>query len=204
MCGTSIQAAKTAKLLGVVFDQELRWKDHVQKAIQRATRAVSAMSGLRHLRPAQMRQLYQACIAPVVDYASTVWHNPQKDVMHLRALGPVQREALVRTLSAFKTVATQTLEVEAFVPPTRLRLKQRSQNAVTNLYTLPYDHPIQSVLARTERCAVAKGTMARLPLVHTLKTMDLVQTRQLEKIDPRPIEPWSSAKLDLGSHRRRR
>jgi len=196
MCGTSIQAAKTAKLLGVVFNQELRWKDHVQKAIQRATRAVSAMSGLRHLRPAQMRQLYQACVAPVVDYASTVWHNPQKDVMHLRALGPVQREALVRTLSAFKTVATQTLEVEAFVPPTRLRLKQRSQNAVTNLYTSPHDHPIQSVLARAERCAVAKGTMARLPLVHILNTMDLVRTRQIEKIDPRPIKPWSSVKLD--------
>jgi hypothetical protein len=26
--------------------------------------------------------------------------------------------------------------------------------------------------------------------------MDLAQTRQIEKIDPRPIEPWSSPKLD--------
>lgn len=108
----------------------------------------------------------------------------------------MQREALIRTLSAFKTVATQTLEAKTFVPPTRLRLKQRSQNAVTNFYTLPHDHPIQSVLEHAEMCAVVKRTMARLPLVHTLKTMDLAQTRQIEKIDPRPIEPRSSAKLD--------
>lgn len=190
MCGTRLPAAKTAKLLGVVFDQELRWKDHMQKTIQRATRAIFAMSGLRHLRPAQMRQLNQACVTPVVGYASTVWHNPQKDVMHLRALGPVQREALVRMLSTFKTVATQTLEVEALVLPTRLRLRLRSQNTVTRLYTLPSDHPIRSVLKRAENSSVAKGTMARLPLVHTLRTMDLARTQQIETIDPRPAEPW--------------
>jgi hypothetical protein len=30
MNGTIINASEKAKLLGVVFDQELRWKDHIQ------------------------------------------------------------------------------------------------------------------------------------------------------------------------------
>jgi hypothetical protein len=96
----------------VVFDQELRWKEHVQQAIKRAIKVSIALGGLRHLRPEQMQQLYQACVTPVVDYASTVWHDPLRDKTHLRHLNTVQRTTLIRILSAFRTVATTTLEVE--------------------------------------------------------------------------------------------
>jgi len=84
MDGQVIRAGPVAKLLGVLFDQELRWKDHVQRAVKQATVATLSMSGLRHLRPAQMRQIYQACVLPKLEYASTVWHNPLKDKMHLQ------------------------------------------------------------------------------------------------------------------------
>lgn len=57
-----IQPKETAKLLEVIFGQELRWKQHVQQAVKRANKVAIAICGLRHLRPAQMRQLYQACI----------------------------------------------------------------------------------------------------------------------------------------------
>ncbi|EED11822.1 conserved hypothetical protein [Talaromyces stipitatus ATCC 10500] len=144
--GTTIKASTTAKLLGVVFDNELRWKPHVQQVLKRATRVNTALGGLRYLRPGQMRQLYQACVTPIVDYASMVWHSPTKDKMHLRALNTVQRSALIRILSAFKSVATATMEVELFTLPTRLRLRQRAQITIVNLLTLPWDHPIQGKL----------------------------------------------------------
>ncbi|CDM34662.1 hypothetical protein DTO012A8_7600 [Penicillium roqueforti] len=100
--GTAVTPSPTAKLLGVTFDQELRWKEHVQQLIKRATKVTVALGGLRHLRPEQMRQLYQACVTPVVDYASTVWHDPLRDKTHLRHLNTVQRTSLVRILSAFR------------------------------------------------------------------------------------------------------
>lgn len=109
MNGKTIKTSSEAKLLGVVFDQELRWKQHVQKVVQRATKAALNMGGLRNLRPTQMTQLYQACVVPQLDYVSTVWHNPNKDKMHLRSLNSVQRTALLKILSAFRSVATQTL-----------------------------------------------------------------------------------------------
>ena len=94
------------------------------------------------LRPEQMRQLYQTCVAPVVDYASTVWHDPLRDKTHLRHLNTVQRTLLIRILSAFRTVATSTLEVEAYVLPTHLRLRHRAQRTIARLHTLPRDHPV--------------------------------------------------------------
>ncbi|EED11752.1 hypothetical protein TSTA_109310 [Talaromyces stipitatus ATCC 10500] len=92
-----------------------------------------------------MRQLYQACVTLIVDYASTVWHNPLKDKIHLRMLGTVQRTTLICILSAFKTASTAALEVEAYVLPTNLRLKQRAQIVAARLSTLPEDHPGQTI-----------------------------------------------------------
>jgi hypothetical protein len=60
------------KLLGVMFGRELRWKEHVQQAIKHVIKIIIILSGLRHLRPDQMRQLYQACVTPVVDYVLIV------------------------------------------------------------------------------------------------------------------------------------
>lgn len=119
----------------MIFDQDLRWKEQVQQVIKRATKVNIALGGLRQLRPEQMRQLYQACVAPLVDYAATVWHNPLKDKTHLHQLGTIQRNELIRILCAFKTVPTSTMEVEAHVLPTHLRLRHRAQNAITRFHS---------------------------------------------------------------------
>lgn len=44
--GTAVRSSPTAKLLGVVFDRELQWKEHVQQAIKRATKTTIALTGL--------------------------------------------------------------------------------------------------------------------------------------------------------------
>lgn len=192
MNGKVIEPSTTAKLLGVIFDQELRWKEYVQQTIKRATKVNIALSGLRQLRPEQMRHLYQACITPVVDYASTVWHNPLKDKTHLRLLGTIQRSALIRIFSAFRTVATSTLEVEAHVPPTHLRLRHRAQRTITRLHTLPCDHPIWSALLRAQKRRDNIRSYSRFPLAEALKNMDLERLDRLEAIDPRPLPLWRS------------
>jgi hypothetical protein len=111
----------------------MRWKDHVQQGVKQATKKIIALSGLRHLRPEQMRRLYQTCVTPAIDYASTVWHDPLRNKSHLRLLETVQRTALIRILSAFQTVSTDALEVESHILPTHLRLKQRGQTVAAPL-----------------------------------------------------------------------
>jgi hypothetical protein len=171
MNGKTTKPADTAELLGVIFDKEMRWKEHVQQAVKRATRVNIALGGLRHLRPEQMRQLYQACVTPIVDYASTVWHKPLRDKIHLRTLGTVQRTALIRILSAFRTVSTPALEAEAHILPTHLRLKQRAQIVAACLSTLPKDHPAHSVVARAATRSAHLKPGHWFPLAETLRTI---------------------------------
>ncbi|ODM17236.1 hypothetical protein SI65_06911 [Aspergillus cristatus] len=42
----TIEPSPTAKLLGVIFDHELQWKEHVQQAIKCATKVTIALAGL--------------------------------------------------------------------------------------------------------------------------------------------------------------
>ncbi|KAI3014160.1 hypothetical protein CBS147347_11515 [Aspergillus niger] len=199
-----ITPSTTAKLLGVIFDHELRWKEHVQQAVKRATKVNVAIGGLRQLRPEQMRQLYEACVTPVVQYASTVWHDPLRDKTHLRQLRTVQRTALIRILSAFRTVATSTLDVEAYILPIHLRLRHRAQTTITQLHTLPRKHPIREVLLRARRRRGNVGSHARFPLAETLKTMNLERLDDLEMIDPAPQPPWRTeafSKIDIATNR---
>ncbi|KAK9847031.1 Endonuclease/exonuclease/phosphatase [Penicillium brevicompactum] len=202
--GTAVSPSPVAKLLGVNFDQKMRWKEHVQQAIKRATKVIVALGGLRDLRPEQMRQLYQSCITPVVDYASTVWHDPLRDKTHLRHLNTVQRTSLVRILSAFRTVATATLEVEAHIFPTHLRLRYRAQRTIANLHTLPREHPIWETLSRAQKRKNNIGSYARFPLAEALKSMNLERLNELETIDPQPLPPWRLdpfVKIEVGSDR---
>lgn len=190
MNGKVIKPADTAKLLGVIFDTEMRWKEHVQHAVKQATKRIIALSGLRHLRPEQMRQLYQACVTPTIDYASTVWHDPLRSKTHLRLFETLQRTALIRILSAFRTVSTDALEVESHMLPTRLRLKLRAQTTAARFNTLPDDHPVRGIMKRAMERSTHIYSMARFPLAETMRTMDLRRLQALETIDPRPLAPW--------------
>jgi hypothetical protein len=87
MNGKAIQPSTTAKLLGVTFDHELRWREHVQQVVKRATKINIALGGLRQLRPEQMRQLYEACVTPIIEYVLTVWHDPLRDKTRQRSSG---------------------------------------------------------------------------------------------------------------------
>ncbi|KAI9035843.1 reverse transcriptase [Aspergillus affinis] len=137
-----------------------------------------------------MRQLYQACVTPIIDDASTVWHNPLRDKIYLRLLETVQRTALIRILSAFRTVSTVALEVESYMLPTHLRLKQRGQTVAARFSTLPEDHPVHEVIKRAKERSTYTGSGARFPLAEKLRTMDLRRLLALETIDPKPLAPW--------------
>ncbi|OGE47478.1 hypothetical protein PENARI_c043G02462 [Penicillium arizonense] len=82
-----------------------------------------------------------------------------------------------------------TLEVEAHVLPTHLRLRHRAQNTIAGIHTLPRDHPIWGALLRAQKRRNNIGSYARFPLAEALKTMNLGRLDELETIDPRPLPP---------------
>lgn len=77
-----------------------------------ATKTYLAIGRLRHLRPKQMRQLYQECMNPQMDYASTVWHSLKRRKWRVAVLSRIQRIATAKAISTFRTVGTETVDYE--------------------------------------------------------------------------------------------
>jgi hypothetical protein len=79
----TIQPSVEAKYLGVIFDQQLRFNAHLQQVVKKGTNAALAISNIPKCNwgtPYRYaRQLFQAVVAPRMDYAAMIWHRPRAD-----------------------------------------------------------------------------------------------------------------------------
>jgi hypothetical protein len=124
--GKIVTPKDTAKILGVVMDSELRYKQHIANAATKGLKAAMALRRLRIISPSTARQLFEAIVAPVMDYASSVW-------MHacgwktMPAMNRVQRIGAQAITGVFYTVVTTIGEAEASI---RTVYERHSEKAI--------------------------------------------------------------------------
>jgi hypothetical protein len=70
--GDQIQPSQSIKVLCVILDQGLQYKEHLAGKAEKALKAALTLERLQVLNPSTMRQLHTATVAPVMDYASPV------------------------------------------------------------------------------------------------------------------------------------
>ena len=105
------------KILGVIMDTRLRFKIHILRTANRGLQAALALKRLHMLSPTAARQLFQATVIPVVDYASIIWVHARQ--FHIGLLNRIQRIGAQVITGAFTTVATAIAEAEASIKPLR-------------------------------------------------------------------------------------
>jgi hypothetical protein len=77
--GIAIAPTSEAKILSVIMDSGLRYKKHIARTATKGLCAVLALKRLRMLSPSTARQLFNATVAPVMDYASNAWMHAAKE-----------------------------------------------------------------------------------------------------------------------------
>ena len=110
--GTAQSPQQEVKILGILMDSGLRYKTHRTVTGTKGLKAAMALKGMRSLTPSSARQLFHATVAPVINYASTVWahtlgFSADKTFRHIQKLGA---QAVT---GAFNSVARGVLEAEA-------------------------------------------------------------------------------------------
>ncbi|MGH2638266.1 MAG: reverse transcriptase domain-containing protein, partial [Rhabdochlamydiaceae bacterium] len=142
MGNTNITPVTEAKVLGVILDNQLRMREHYAYAAKKATQQVIQLGTLRGLSSQAMRQLYLSTVASKMDYAAAIWYKVKDKNAYLHhAFDRVQRIGARVITGAFKTAARATIEAEAGLAPTTIRLQQKAMRFIVNLHTLPPDHP---------------------------------------------------------------
>jgi ribonuclease HI len=180
--GQQIRPKKKVKILGVVMDSQLRFKQHIARAGSRGLEAALALRRLRGLSPATSRQLFTAAVAPVVDYASTVWSHACTGAA-IRAINRVQRVGAQAVTGAFQTVATAVAEAEANLSTTYNRFKRKALKLWIKIQTLPATHPLAKINTKAFKRFIS-------PLQKIAAEFKGIPVSQMETISPFTLAPW--------------
>ena len=72
--GKSITRVHKVKSLGLLIDEHLTWKDHVDETVKKISKAIGALKRVRPFISVKTAlQIYHALIRPYFDYCSSVW-----------------------------------------------------------------------------------------------------------------------------------
>jgi ribonuclease HI len=195
---------KEGKYLGVIFDQQLRFRSQINQAVKKGTQfglAIGSIARAKWGAPIHyLRRLFTAVAAPRMDYAAIIWHHledPNSPVGHQRIqkYSTAQRQTMKAILGCFRTIATDALENETgFLPPS-LRLREKVLKSVTRMLTVPPQHPLYRWIQRA-RQPEAKKLSFPSNLVNIAKHHPECM-HKLETIVPYIRPPWWSLKASI-------
>ncbi|KAJ5556668.1 hypothetical protein N7494_000583 [Penicillium frequentans] len=183
--GQTVVPKSHVKILGVLMDTRLKYKEHMARAASKGLEAAMELRRLRGLSPATARQLFTSTVAPVVDYASNVWMHACKD----KAMGPINRVERVGAqviVGTFLTVATSVAEAEAHIATARNRFWRRAVKMWTDMHTLPETNPLRRGTDRIRKFR----RYHRSPLYQVADALRHIDMERLETIDPFTLAPW--------------
>ena len=183
--GRDVYPKSHVKILGVIMDAKIRYKEHIARASSKGLEAALELKRLRGLSPATARQLFTSTVVPVMDYASNVWTHAFTN----RLMGPinrVQRLGAQAIVGTFLTVATSVAEAEACIAPAQERYWRKVIKLWTDIHTLPDTNPLRRKTSRMRRFR----RQFRSPLYDVAEVLKDFAMEELETIDPLTLAPW--------------
>jgi ribonuclease HI len=194
---THLQPSNEARYLGVIFDQKLNFKSHLQHAAKKGTSAALAVSSISKSSwgaPYKyIRRIFQSVICPRTDYAAIIWHRPKhngniEETVQIRKLTTIQRLSMKAILGCYRTTPTLAMEIESGLLPPSLRLQTRVLSAATRMQSLSASHPIQQHIHNALRSRTANITH-RSNLENIFQQVPFMTTK-VESIEPFIRPPW--------------
>ena len=152
--GEEKEAQSQVKLLGIILDEQLTFRNHIDKALKKANSAfgiIARLGGVKQgMSGVAVRSLFMACVRPIFEYEIEVWNFAiqGKDKDKFRS---IQGNCLKRALGSIKTNSFEVLEMEAAVPPVNLRLEYLAAVKTMRLkYGLSRENPVRELSTITD------------------------------------------------------
>ena len=198
-----IAPSSSYKYLGVILDQELRFREHAAYALARGTKWTLQFCRLSKpkvgMLPRYARQLYKAVAVPKMLYAADIFLTPMQtqqgdrrlkgSVGIIKRLARVQRMAALHITGAMRTTANDVLDAHADLLPFQFLVNQICYRATLRLSMLLDTHPLFKHVRKAKR--YVKWHQALLhELLHAFR------------INPEEIETVSASRYVPGKERR--
>ncbi|KID59143.1 reverse transcriptase, partial [Metarhizium hybridum] len=183
--GQAVHPKDHVKILGVILDYRLKYRQHIAYAASKGLEAAMELKRLNGLSAGTARQLFTATVVPAVDCASNVWMQACKD----KLLGPINRvqtagaQAIVGT---FLRVAANVAEAEANIISVQERRWRRAIKLWIDIHTLPDTNPLRRVTSRIQNFYPSR----RWPFHQVACRLKDIPVGEIENITPFALAPW--------------
>ncbi len=184
--GLEVKPQECVKVLGVVMDTKLKYREHMARAGSKGLEAVLELRRLKGLSPPTARQLFTSTVAPVMDYASSFWMHE----CHYRAASPIQRVQRIGAqaiVGSFMSVATSVAEAEAHISSAQERFWRKAIKMWTDIPRL-YRESTPCGGTRVEY--VNSGGITDHHSTRLRDMLKVVAMEHLEAINPFTLAPW--------------
>ncbi|KAG2054172.1 hypothetical protein BDR06DRAFT_884733, partial [Suillus hirtellus] len=155
--GHTIPPSKSHKFLGVIFDQDLNFKEHAAYATAKGTKYTLTCN--RMIKPTKgihrrlMKRLYNSVILPKMLYATDIWCSGlvakgrgKQGGRGVRSfalqMARTQRMAMLIITGGLHSSASNMLDCHANVLPFQQALRKVCHQATLRMATLPNTHPL--------------------------------------------------------------
>lgn len=121
-----IYPSLSATFLGLIFDANLKWANHVQSKCASAKRAMMAVSSCLRLAfgfdALRLRFLYSTTVEPIFTYGCSIWASFLRTKAGVKKIRSFQRSICRMITSSLKTVPTESLLVLSNLIPLDLKI----------------------------------------------------------------------------------
>jgi hypothetical protein len=180
--GREVHPKEVVKLLGVTMDGQLRYRRHIANAAAKGLAAAMALRRLRAAPPHTARRLFEATVAPILDYASNVWKHACGQEMEA-VMSRAQKVGALAVTGAFRTVAGAVAEAEAGIRPMRERWREKATKMWFRLQTGEADKTLRRMGETSFRRFVS-------PLQKIAAEHSQGMTAGIETTHPYALPPW--------------
>lgn len=129
--GQNLKVVEKAKYLGLTISSKLCWKDHINNITKKANSTRGFIQRNLRTAPANVKtQAYQTFVRPSLEYASTIWDPPTKDLKN--KVESVQRKAARWVSNDWKRTSSVTTMLN------NLKWQTLQQRRTTNKLIMVY------------------------------------------------------------------
>ena len=203
----TVKPVTSAKYLGVIFDQNLRWTAQLANVITKGSKWAAQIKRATRpswgITPKYARRLYISTALPKILYAVDVWCTPlhgtevgprtKGSVTAIKRLTTAQRAGTIAITGGLRTSPTDALDACANTIPASLLVEKWCFKAAVRLATLPPEHPLYKPVKASANKYIRRH---KAPL-HNLMQITKIDPDKMEKISIAVRNPLDANKIPL-------
>lgn len=158
--GVTVVPESVVNVLGLLIDDELRWKEQAAVAVAKGQDWLIQFGRLAKMGTGvsmvNMRRLWLAVAIPRIMYGADVWmtpyrHNPGAVLKRdgravVGKLTSIQRRATIMMTGALSSTSGDLLNVHADLQPIEILIDRKLHNEALRLATLDTNHPLYAIV----------------------------------------------------------